>query len=361
MMNPKARNQIIATVVAGVAGLYICDVHLNNGRNVDRVGLYNWNPAPVELTPSSMFIESNNGGLKGNWFSEKLSNDAQSLQESAKQQFEVAKGKITGAYDEARQQAEDNYELALFRLKKAEQRAEEAKTNSHIWGKDKHQIALKKVEEANNELEKAKSDLSTYGANVLDEATNNYKNFISELSDKGVEIQSSLDDFAEDTKERAQIQYDAAVYALNSWKEKAKSQNAAAGSEIDNKIKEAHRLVDERKNNLRKYGNKAIAEAEKNYYKFINKGKADAEDAYNRAAFELQNAQKEYNSISNSFLKWGKSKNDEAKARVEAANAAFLKSEKALQDYGESAIQEAKNKKMSMRQETQPMKRPKDN
>ncbi|VEU22514.1 DEKNAAC103539 [Brettanomyces naardenensis] len=360
MANPNYANRIFLSVVAGVAGLYIYDVQFNQGRNVDALGLYNWNAAPrVEASAhGALNLVSSSG-------SSAISSADDLRQSKYSKLADTSKDSSGGAKDQAEAAYAEAYKKVIAAQEQLAEDAESGKQGLLKWGKSKQDAAKAQLDEAQSQLDSAKSSLEKHGSNALKQAESKYGSFsdalksnyakmtdsAAQLAGYGSKAVANSRKSAEDAYAFAQAQLAVAQQKADESKQGLISWGNERHSEDEKVLKSAQKQVEDTQKELEQYGKDAVKEAKKRYDDRVKaitisfgKSKEDAIEAYNRFAAEAEDAQRVVQA-------YGTAASDEAQRRAANAQEALALASKNLRTFGADAYQQATESYNSLSQD----------
>ncbi|ODV85562.1 hypothetical protein CANARDRAFT_7668 [[Candida] arabinofermentans NRRL YB-2248] len=212
-------SRLVLALAAGLSGFYIYDVQANHGRQIDQLGLYNWNPAP-RVDPSLVHQAANtfNTGVDkaddlrasaASWIGEKNEQVQDAVASSGSQVLDTlhaSKNKLGSVFGNTKESAEDYYAAAAAKVREAQDKVDESKGSWISWGKEKNDDAEKSLEQAKKDLESAKNNLAKWGEDAYKEAEAKSNKLYEELKAKSEElvdgVKQKSDELAQKAKAR---------------------------------------------------------------------------------------------------------------------------------------------------------------
>ncbi|GMM30773.1 hypothetical protein DAMA08_035180 [Martiniozyma asiatica (nom. inval.)] len=254
--------------IAGLAGIYVADVQLNQGRGVDSIGLYNWNKGTV----------SSYGNI-----------------DYGKDVIHNSINKIpTDFY--VKDKAIDLYNEAYSKLVEAQKNVDDTFSKKFSWGeKDPKHEAHAHLDEARKHFAKAKDQLMQFGSNSIEEAQNKYVAAGNKIYDTFDTLKDNIKDQYEYTSDfvidKYYNLYDAAGNLVITSQEKAQE----VSDYYDDQLKNAKEQYDSTQSS------------------WLHWRKAKTEKVQEEAKRKYDAALRKSNNAHVELEKWIKQKNDKAK------------------------------------------------
>ncbi|KAH3663842.1 hypothetical protein OGAPHI_005245 [Ogataea philodendri] len=309
MTSGKFANRYILALATGLTGLYIYDVQYNHGRNVDQLGLYNWNPPPkVEVYSDSAY----NAGVQkaeefknsaSSWINEKNSNIQENAQQAGSQikdsvnsagsgvidRLESSKDRFSSFFGSSKESAQSAYASAWEKYYEAEDKASKHKKGWLQWGESKKDDSNKELEAAKKNLDSARDNLSKYGSDVLKDT------------------EQRLNEWSKNVKQRGSEALEAGQKNVEKFTDNFRGQlsDKDIAKEADRAIAGFGQLAGE-------VANEHIGALSDKTGLFAAKTKESAQKLYDYYDEQSKQAKKQYDETQSSWLRWRKAKSQEA-------------------------------------------------
>lgn len=329
--------------------------------------------------------EANSGFLS--WTSEQSQQATEKLAK-AKKQWEDSKNALEKYGSNAAKDAQKKYDSTIKAIQNSFGNSKEAATETYnefaaqveaaqkvieAKGNANAKDAQEKLDQARYNLALARDNLKKYGTNAANDAQNNYSKLTQRAKDSYAaaadQLSSKYNDVAEAAKKSLRESYEAAekrsqdaylkaldrynyaVKAGEQYGQKASDWSEKKRSNTQKSIDNAKAALNSAQKSLSEYGDEAMSEAKKNYDENIKsirasfgKTKEDAANAYANALNEVQNYEKQLDSLRSSWIGWNKKQQEIVQEKLDQSNKQLVLSEEHLKDFGSDFKAEVENK-----------------